>query len=371
MADQEWYFVDNAGQIDSPALLIYLERVKANISTLVKSIDRVSRLRPHIKTCKSPDAAQLMINAGIRKFKCATIAEAEMLINAGADDVLLAYQPVGPKAQRIVTLIERYPLAKVACLIDNLDSAKALNALLENHPLGLQLDCYIDLNVGMNRTGIVPDKAQKLFENCRSFKNISIIGLHAYDGHIRDVDYQIRKEKCDEAYKPVERLRASIELAHNTSLVIIAGGTPTYSIHCERKDIECSPGTFVYWDKGYDQILPEQEFEFAALVLSRVISIPTDDTICIDLGHKAIAAENPLISRVYFLNAPELEPIGHSEEHMVLKVKDKKYNVGDLLYGVPYHVCPTVALYAEGHLIEDQHFKTKWPAVSRNRKITI
>jgi len=371
MTERAWYVVDNADQIDSPALLIYLERVKANISTLIKSIDHVSRLRPHIKTCKSPDAAKLMINAGIKKYKCATIAEAEMLINAGADDILLAYQPVGPKAQRIVTLIERYPLAKLSCLIDNADSAKALNHLLVNHPLNLQLDCYIDLNVGMNRTGIVPEDAQKLFADCQSLKNISIIGLHAYDGHIRDIEYDVRKKKCDEAFKPVEALKRQLDLTYSTSLNIIAGGTPTYSIHCKRKEIECSPGTFIYWDKGYDQILPEQEFEFAALVLSRVISIPTDDTICIDLGHKAIASENPLNSRVYFLNAPELEPVGHSEEHMVLKTKGKKYKIGDILFGVPYHVCPTVALHAEGYLVEEHYFKTKWPTVSRNRKLTV
>jgi D-serine deaminase-like pyridoxal phosphate-dependent protein len=117
--------------------------------------------------------------------------------------------------------------------------------------------------------------------------------------------------------------------------------------------------------------LPEQHYKFAALVVSRVISKPAEDIICIDLGHKAIASENPLNNRVYFLNAPELQPMGHSEEHMVLKCSGKTYNVGDVLYGVPHHVCPTVALHDQVAVVERQKAATHWDTISRNRKITI
>ena len=95
----EWYIVDNIGELDSPALVIYSERVGHNIETLTKSIVNVARLRPHVKTHKSLEVSKLMLKAGIKKFKCATIAEAEMLAMAGAPDVLLAYQPVGPKSE--------------------------------------------------------------------------------------------------------------------------------------------------------------------------------------------------------------------------------------------------------------------------------
>src|SRR5687767_6823081 len=101
----EWYEIKNIDKVDSPALLIYKERVKHNIDTLVKSIDMPSRLRPHIKTCKSPEVARMMLQAGIQKLKCATIAEAEVLASAGANDILLAYQPIGPKAHRFAGLI--------------------------------------------------------------------------------------------------------------------------------------------------------------------------------------------------------------------------------------------------------------------------
>src|SRR5690242_12619441 len=94
-----WYLIENINELDSPALVVYPQRVKENIATLKSMVDDVQRLRPHIKTNKTKEATQLMLEAGITKFKCATIAEAEMLGLSGAPDVLLAYQPVGPKLQ--------------------------------------------------------------------------------------------------------------------------------------------------------------------------------------------------------------------------------------------------------------------------------
>lgn len=364
----EWYHITNEDEVDGPALLIYADRVRNNIKTLIESIDDISRLRPHIKTHKSPQVCQMMLDAGISKFKCATIAEAEMLAGSGAKDILLAYQPVGPKITRLVELTEEFPNIKFSCLIDNPETASAISSeFLKSNGM---ISAFIDLNVGMNRTGIKPENAFRLFDSCKTLRGISVVGLHAYDGHLRDADLAARKKKCDESFAAVLKLKQEISSAFGTDLVIVAGGTPTYSIHCKRSQIECSPGTFVYWDKGYEQILTEQKYQFAALVMARIISIPSEKTVCVDLGHKAIASENPLNQRVFFLNAPDLEPIGHSEEHMVF-MTNKDYVVGDVLYGVPYHVCPTVALHDQAAVVEDGKVTDHWFNISRNRKITI
>jgi D-serine deaminase-like pyridoxal phosphate-dependent protein len=370
MGEQNWFLLQDADKIDSPSLVLYKDRIIENIKRLVDSIDDVSRLRPHIKTHKSAEVTRLMLNAGIRKFKCATISEAEMLANAGATDILLAYQPVGPKAARLSELVTAFPKVKFACLIDNLDSARHLSKTFED--IGKTIDVYIDLNVGMNRTGIVPEQAIGLFNDSFSLKGIRITGLHAYDGHLRDPDFQIRSRQCDDAFKSVETLLQQIPEPFRSTMTIVAGGTPTYSIHRKRKNIECSPGTFIYWDKGYEQILQEQHYLHAALVLTRIISIPSKGVICTDLGHKAIASENPLLNRVYLLNAPDLVPTGHSEEHMVFKTTSpEKYKVGDVFYGVPYHVCPTIALHDEAIVILNHKMTERWKNVSRKRKISI
>jgi D-serine deaminase-like pyridoxal phosphate-dependent protein len=156
-----WYQINNSDILDTPAIVIYLDRAKKNIHTLVHSIDDVRRLRPHIKTHKSPEVSRLMLDAGIKKFKCATIAEAEMLALIGAPDVLLAYQPVGPKVKRLLGLIEKYANTRFSCLIDNENSAAELSQVFVQH--NRIVDVFIDLNVGMNRTGIVAEKAFDLF----------------------------------------------------------------------------------------------------------------------------------------------------------------------------------------------------------------
>src|SRR5574338_42614 len=104
----EWYEIKNSNDVDSPALVIYKDRVKENIRLAISMVQDVSQLRPHIKTHKTAEAIQLMLEAGIQKFKCATISEAELLGLQQAPDVLLAYQPVGPKVQRLVQLIKTY-----------------------------------------------------------------------------------------------------------------------------------------------------------------------------------------------------------------------------------------------------------------------
>jgi D-serine deaminase-like pyridoxal phosphate-dependent protein len=199
-----------------------------------------------------------------------------------------------------------------------------------------------------------------------------VIGLHVYDGHIRDKDFNVRSKRCDEAFANVKGLQEKIYSAEKRKLTIVAGGSPTFSIHSKRNEIECSPGTFVYWDKGYGDLLSEQPYLHAALIATRVISKPAPNTICVDLGHKAIASENALPDRVSFLNAPNLKPIGHSEEHMVLKVEDDQvFQVGDVLYGIPYHVCPTVALHDQSAIVENHLVVKYWETLSRNRRITI
>ncbi|HEY8933779.1 MAG TPA: D-TA family PLP-dependent enzyme [Cyclobacteriaceae bacterium] len=365
-----WYTIENIDEIDSPALAVYVENVMENISILKSFVSDINFIRPHVKTHKSAEITKLLLDAGITKFKCATIAEAEMLAMAGAKDILLAYQPVGPKVKRLAKLVEKYPTVLFSCLIDSITSARTIASTFEKR--NIHIDVFIDLNVGMNRTGITPSNAFALFEDCTALKGITVKGLHAYDGHLRDPDMTVRTQQCNDAFAQVETLRTAIGDAFNENLVIVAGGTPTFPIHAKRSDVECSPGTFIYWDKGYQSILHEQPFLFAALVITRVISKPTEDTICVDLGHKSIASESPLDKRVYFLNAPDLIPTGHSEEHLILKITDNtKYEIGDVLYGVPHHICPTVALHDQVQVVRENNVTEQWKTLARDRKITI
>ena len=366
----QWYEINSIDKVDSPSLVLYASRIKENINSLIKMVDgKVDQLRPHVKTNKIAEVCKLMMDKGIRHYKCATIAEAEMLGVLKTPDVLIAHQLMGPKLDRLIQLVASFPETKFSCLVDNLSTAQAVSNIFGEQ--GWTGRVYLDVNIGMNRSGIVTEKALALFELVVSLPHLTILGLHCYDGHIRETDIAKRNSQADEVFENAATLRKKIEAISGAPLEVILAGSCSFSSHLKRKNIQISPGTFVFWDWGYKNLFPDLPFEFAALVVTRIISIIDEHTVCTDLGHKAVAAENPM-PRVHFLNEPLAEPVGQSEEHLVVKVQDSaKYKVGDVWYGVPVHICPTVALYDSALVVENNMVVDAWEVIARKRKITI
>ncbi len=362
-----WYKIENELEVDSPALLVYPERIKHNIALAISMIGEVDRLRPHVKTHKTKEIAQLQLEAGITKFKCATIAEAEMLGECGAPDTLLAYPLYGPKISRFLKLVIAFPDTRYSAIVDNERAANALAKAAE--AVGVTLEVYIDLNIGMGRTGIDPgEQALALYRQCADLGGISILGFHAYDGHVREIDLEKRKAICDRNFERIAWMIRQLQIEGYATPRLVIGGSPSFPIYAKYAEVECSPGTFVLWDKGYSDTLPEQPFLPAAVLLCRVVSMPSPNQICVDLGYKAVASENPLERRVYFLNAFDLKPTGQSEEHLVLEAPEgPAWKVGDVLYGLPYHVCPTVALYNYLMIIEHSAYVERWAVTGRDR----
>jgi D-serine deaminase-like pyridoxal phosphate-dependent protein len=152
---------------------------------------------------------------------------------------------------------------------------------------------------------------------------------------------------------------------------VVAGGSPTFPFHAIRSGVECSPGTTVFWDSGYGNKLRDLDFIPAALVLTRVVSKPGPNLLCLDLGHKALGSEMPH-PRVQFLNLPDYNAITHSEEHLVIESADaNQFKIGDCLYGIPRHICPTVALHSSAVVIEAQKIVGSWKVVARDRRLSI
>ena len=108
----DWFHVANGAEIPTPALLVYPDRIQENIRRMIRVAGGVKTLRPHMKTHKMPEVIRMQLEQGITRFKCATIAEAEMTAAAGAEDVLLAYQPVGPNVERFLELAAALPVRR-------------------------------------------------------------------------------------------------------------------------------------------------------------------------------------------------------------------------------------------------------------------
>ena len=365
----DWFTIINPTEIDSPALLVYPNRVEANIRAAVALAGGPDKLRPHVKTHKMRAVTELLLAAGIHQFKCATIAEAEMLAQAGAPDVLLAYPVVGPKVARLKALTERYLATHFSCLIDNLYTIRHLSELFDEEPI----DVLIDLNVGMNRTGILPELAKNFFSQIAVNQYVNCVGLHAYDGHIHATDLSGRTHEADAAYALAEGIRQEIEREFDAPLNLVIGGTPTFAIHAKRdaERLQTSPGTFVFWDAGYARMLPELPFQIAAALLTRVVSIVDDHTLTLDLGYKSVAAESPL-PRVIFPERPDADVISQNEEHLIVRVPDtRRHFPGEVWYAIPIHICPTVALYDKAFTVENGHVSGEWAVTARNRHIGV
>ena len=365
-----WFHVANAAEIPSPALLIFPVRIEENIRRMIRTAGDPARLRPHMKTHKMPELIAMQRTMGIEKFKCATIAEAEMTAAAGAREVLLAYQPVGPHIARFAALMKKFPAVQFAFLVDDLEAAAQLSkgALVA----GVIFEAWLDVDCGQHRTGVPPGpRAVEVYRQICALRGLKPGGLHAYDGHLHDSDAALREQQCDAGFASVLTLRAELLAAGMPVPRIAAGGTPTFPFHARRPGVECSPGTLVLWDAGYSTKLPDLDYLHAAMLLTRVVSKPQPGRLCLDLGHKSVASEMPH-PRVIFPELPEARAVMHSEEHLVLETEEAaRFKVGDVLYGIPWHVCPTVALHAEVFVVRDGAAETRWSVVARARRLTV
>lgn len=368
MKNESWYEFANVAEVDSPALLIFPDRAEENVRRMISLAGGPERLRPHVKTHKLAELVRMQMALGINKFKCATIAEAEMVAGCGAPDVLLAYQPVGPKVQRLIQLIQKFPHTDFSTIADDATAIQALSAAAVKADVKIKV--FLDLDCGMHRCGVpFGPKAIELYRLLAAQPGLEPQGFHVYDGHIDDEDVTLRTKKCDDIFDSVMALRR--ELSGLPVPKIVAGGSPTFSIYARHPEVECSPGTCILWDAAYGASLPDMDFLNATLVLTRVVSKPGDNRLCLDLGHKAVAAEKPQ-PRVRFLNLPDAQAVIHSEEHLVIETaRAAEFAVGDVLYGVPRHVCPTVALHAEAVVIRNGVAETRWRITARDRKISV
>jgi len=370
MADKKWYELEEVENVVSPSLLVYPDRIEKNIQLMVQMAGDSHVLRPHIKTHKTAEIIKMQMNHGINKFKCATIAEAELLAQCGAKDILLAMQPIGANIQRFFDLIQKYPDSKFSTLVDNDKTLSELGTMASEEKIRIPL--WMDINVGMNRTGIIPGKkATQLYESIENNPFLEAKGLHAYDGHIHDSEISNRKQSCDLAFDKVLKLKDTLEDKGISVNAIVAGGSPSFPVHVEREGIETSPGTTLLWDANYIRLFPDMEFLNAAVLLIRILSKPAPNILCFDLGHKMIASEMDF-PRLQILGLEDGRQISQSEEHLVVETsRADEFEVGDVFYGIPMHICPTVAKYYNLLTVENGKVNGTWKVAARNQKITI
>jgi D-serine deaminase-like pyridoxal phosphate-dependent protein len=374
ITDTTPYLIHDAGAVFSPALLFYKDLILRNIARAVEMAGGPERLRPHVKTHKTREIVRLELDAGIRKHKCATLAEAEMLAGCGVTDVLLAYNLVGPNCGRMARLAQAFPDCRFAVTADHPAPVRALSEALAAS--GRTVDVLLDVDVGQHRTGIAPgEEAVALYELFGKLPGLRPGGLHVYDGHNHQESLHDREVAVHKQLQPVLALRAALEKKGLPVPRLVVGGTPTFPVFA-RMDLpgqECAPGTFVLHDHGYGTRFAEMGcFTPAALLLSRVISRPTSTRLTLDLGYKAVASDPPAGKRCVLLNVPDYEPVLQNEEHFVVETPAAgRFAPGDVVYALPTHICPTCAMHRQAYVVENGRVTCTWDIVARDRVLTI
>ncbi len=363
---------DEAGRIPSPALLFDRAAIRVNIARTIECAGSPQRLRPHVKTHKTREITRMWLEAGVTKHKCATLAEAEMLASISVPDVLIAYPLVGPNCDRFARLVRRYPATRFGVTIDHVEALRQLQAVFP-HARDV-VDLYLDVNAGMGRTGIElgPDAAC-LYQEFGRIPAFRPVGLHIYDGHNNNPSLEQRRATGRSVWQAVQefcdRLRRD---GHQLGRIVI-GGTPSFPVHAEETiaGLELSPGTLSLHDANYDAKYPELRLKFGAILLTRVISRPSRDRITVDLGYKAVSPDSPMGQRCRFLAIPDAEVVVHSEEHLTVRTPQaERFSLGDVLWAIPAHVCPTVALHRSAWVIENGKVVDQWLIAARDRDIT-
>jgi D-threonine aldolase len=367
------YRIEDTDRLLSPSLLLFRELLDQNIDLMIRIAGSPERLRPHCKTHKMADVTRLEVAKGIRRHKCATFAEAEMLAEAGASDILLAFNPVGPSVDRTVQFLRRFPQVNFSVTADHPQAVAALSGCMAK--AGLTLEVLLDIDIGFHRTGIAPgDAAVDLYRQIASSSGLRPGGLHVYDGHHHQSSRSERQLAVETDWQTVRAFRDRLVKEGLPVPRIVVGGTPTFPIHAANPDptLEIAPGTCVLNDAGYGETYSDLKFSPAAMLLTRVISRPTADRITLDLGNKAVASDQPMGRRVVIPELPDARQVVHNEEHLVLETpRAGEFTPGDALLAIPRHICPTVALHKDVYVISESRLVDRWPVTARDRFLTL
>jgi D-serine deaminase-like pyridoxal phosphate-dependent protein len=367
------YAIADTSEIYSPALVVFRDLVEANLAEMLRIAGSAERLRPHCKTHKMREVIELALARGVVKHKCATIAEAEMLAEAGAPDIFLAYNPVGPNVRRVVQFVQKYPHVKFSVTGDHPSPLAHLANELDK--VSRSVEVLLDIDTGLHRTGRPAGASAKwLYKQITRMPGLVAGGLHLYDGQNHQREVAERRAAVMAVWEPAAAMRDELVAEGLPVPRIVCGGTASFPIFAEIADptIELSPGTTIFHDYGYGDAFPDLHFQPAALLLTRVISRPTDNRLTLDLGYKAVAAENPLANRFRFPELPDAKPVLQNEEHLVLETPAAdQYSPGDELLAIPKHICPTCALHQQAYVISGGRLVGTWQVAARDRVITV
>jgi D-serine deaminase-like pyridoxal phosphate-dependent protein len=349
-------------EIDTPTLLLDRAASDRNLARMAAFFEnRPAKLRPHFKNHKCVTLAKRQLAAGAIGMTCAKLSEAEVLVEHGFQDLLIANQVVGTaKVARLADLAAR---ARIAVAIDHIEQAVAISQAAS--AAGTLVNLLVEVDIGMGRCGVAPGEAAlDLARRVADLPGVQFTGLQAYEGHL--VNVLDRKERA-------ERARAAMQQAIDTRRLIEAAGIPvdcvsgcssaTYDSTGTMDGVdEIQAGTYATMDRQYQRLAPE--FEIALSLQVRVISRPAPGKAVLDVGVKGAGSEFGVPG---IRDYPEVEISSFlSEEHAVVR-NSPNWQIGELLQLIPSHACTTCNLHREFVVHQDGVVVDLWPIEASGR----
>ncbi len=353
LAGQAPYHLAGADQIPTPRLLIFHDRVERNLQKMRGDLEAIApgsgfrHLCPHVKTNKSALITSVMRTGGITDFKV-TMREVEVALAAGAKNIFVAYPLLSHDARTLARYVKAHPETNFQVQIGSAAHAEILAAVAREEKITWHY--FLDIDVGMRRTGMPAEQALPLFEEISPSSSFRFVGLHGYDGHNHSAQAGERREESQRSMAHLIELTRKFYARKIHLPRLLAAGSPAYRFDLEillreipaETLVQVSPGTWILWDSNYEALAPG-EFEIAAVILAQVLEVSASHRLTLNLGHKRWAVDQ---GPVQLFSRPDMKVVSFSEEHTVLEHSaQEKFEIGDYVLIAPRHVCPTVNLY--------------------------
>ena len=365
--------VTQKSDLDTPALIVDIDKLKFNIRDMADfATANGIQLRPHAKTHKTPEIGKLQLEAGAVGLTVAKLSEAEVFVDAGCSEILVAYPLVGAiKHRRLIELCGR---AQITTVVDHADIAAALSRSMSAN--GLELPVMVEVDTGLNRCGVAPGApARDLAQQVARLPGLHFAGLLTHEGHaqVAGTPDQVRATGLSAG----KMMAATAELIRKSGLevpIISVGLTATAKITATVAGVtETRPGIYVFYDRSellHQVVAPER---CAARVLATVATRPTADRIILDSGTKALTSDRagvspPVAGHGYVIDHPEWQINSLSEEHGATTIPPSDaVQIGDRVEIIPNHICPVVNLFDVMNITQGDRVIDVWRVAARGK----
>lgn len=330
-------------KIETPALLLDMDTMEENVRLMASHFNKVkANLRPHFKAHKCTFLALKQIEAGAIGMTCAKVGEAEALVKAGVREILIANQIITrSKIERMALL------ARNACIIVAVDSLQNLKDISDiASAFGVEIGVLVEIDVGLGRCGVRNlDDGVRLAKEATDLPGIEFRGVMGYEGHCNKyVELKKRTEEVIKANALLVQLKKAITDAGIPVEIVSAGGTTMFNLTTMNEEItEVQAGAYILMGTKWS-MMEGAPFKQAETILATIVSIPADDILVIDAGHKSFTTESgpPAIKGHTGIEIAKI-----SEEHCNLKLLDNTHHfkLGDIIELIPSNCCTTTNLY--------------------------